>query len=149
MDNFTKAEINNRPAAVKILKKLCNYHPQFDGWQLKETDPEDKTRYDYWLERNGKKILIEHKARNYSKNRFNDWQLDGNKYDALLGLISGDVVGVFYINTFLDGCAIWNIKKKIGERRWSKPHYEKTVVDSDLTYTYDMFYKLEEASYIE
>lgn len=149
MDNFTKAEINNRPAAVKILKKLCAYHPNFDGWQLKETDPEDKTRYDYWLERNGKKILIEHKARNYSKNRFNDWQLDGNKYDALLGLISGDVVGVFYINTFLDGCAIWNIKKKIGERRWSKPHYEKTVVDSDLTYTYDMFYKLEEASYIE
>lgn len=149
MDNFTKAEINNRPAAVKILKKLCVYHPQFDGWQLKETDPEDKTRYDYWLERNGKKILIEHKARNYSKNRFNDWQLDGNKYDALLGMISGDVVGVFYINTFLDGCAIWNIKKKIGERRWSRPHYEKTVVDSDLTYTYDMFYKLEEASYIE
>ena len=149
MDNFTKAEINNRPAAVKILKKLCAYHPQFDGWQLKETRPEDKTRYDYWLEKNGKKILIEHKARNYEKRRFNDWQLDGNKYDALLGLISGDVVGVFYINTFLDGCAIWNIKKKIGERRWSKPHYEKTVVDSDLTYTYDMFYKLEEASYIE
>lgn len=149
-DNFDKAEIKNRPAAVKVLKKLCASHPNFDGWELKETNVTSKDRYDFWLEKDGKKILVEHKARTYNKNRFRDWQLDGNKYDHLIGLIgSNDVVGVFYINTFLDGCAIWNIKKKIGERRWSAPHYEKTVVASDLTYTYDMYYRLEDAAYIE
>ena len=150
MDKFTKAEITNRPAAVKILKKLCGYHPNFTGWEFKETNASDKDRYDFWLEKDGKKILIEHKARTYSKNRFDDWQFDGNKYDTLIGLIgSNDIVGVFYINTFPDGCAIWNIKKKIGERRWSAAHKEKTVVESDLTNTYDMFYKLSEASYLE
>lgn len=149
IDNFTKAEIQNRPAAVKVLKKLCKYHPSFNGWELKETKSEDKTRYDFWLEKDGQKILVEHKSRNYSKNRFNDWQLDGKKYDYLTGAIKDDVIGAFYINTFLDGCAIWNIKKKIGERRWSKPHYEKTVVESDLTYTYDMYYTLSDALYVE
>lgn len=149
MTAFDQAEYNNRPAAVKILKKLCKYHPNFQGWELKETNVTNKDRYDFWLEKDGKKILVEHKARNYEKRRFKDWQLDGNKYDALIGMIEGDTIGAFYINTFLDGCAIWNIKKKIGERRWSKAHYEKTVVESDLTQTYDMFYTLEEASYIE
>ena len=149
MDAFTKAEINNRPAAVKVLNKLCKHHPTFNGWELKETKATDKDRYDFWLEKNGKKILIEHKARNYEKRTFKDWQLDGRKYDALIGMISGDVVGVFYINTFLDGCAIWNIKKKIGERRLSAPHCAKTVVDSDLTQTYDIYYTLEEAAYVE
>jgi hypothetical protein len=149
MDKFTKAEITNRPAAVKILKKLCGYHPNFTGWEFKETNASDKDRYDFWLEKDGKKILIEHKARTYSKNRFDDWQFDGDKYDHLISQIKDDVIGVFYINTFPDGCAIWNIKKKIGERRWSKPHYEKTVIASDLTQTYDIFYKLSEASYLE
>lgn len=149
MDNFTKAEIQNRPAAVKVFKKLCKHHPNFIGWEFKETKSEDKDRYDFWLEKDGQKILIEHKARNYEKRRFRDWQLDGKKYDTLIGMISGDIVGVFYINTFLDGCAIWNIKRKIGERRWSNIHYQKTVEDSDLIQTYDMFYKLEEASYVE
>ena len=149
MDNFTEAEINNRPAAVKILTKLCKYDLRFEGWELKITDASDKTRFDFWLEKDGKKILIEHKARNYEKRRFKDWQLDGNKYDYLISAIKDDVIGAFYINTFLDGCAIWNIKKPIGERRWSNPHYEKTVVDSDLTYTYDMYYTLSDASYIE
>ena len=31
MDAFDKAEIKNRPAAVKVLKKLCKYHPNFNG----------------------------------------------------------------------------------------------------------------------
>ena len=149
IDNFTKAELQNRPAGVEVLSKLCKYHPNFEGWELKETKSEDKTRYDFWLEKDGKKILVEHKARNYSKNRFSDWQLDGKKYDYLIDAIKDDVIGAFYINTFLDGWAIWNIKKKIGERRWSQPHYEKTVVESNLTYTYDMFYKLSDASFTD
>lgn len=150
MDKYNQAEYDNRPAAAKIFRKLCGYHPRFTGWEFKETKVENKDTYDFWLEKDGKKILIEHKARTYSKNRFDDWQLDGKKYDNLIGLIgSNDVVGVFYINTFPDGCAVWNIKKKIGERRWSAAHKEKTVVESDLTYTYDMFYRLEDASYIE
>jgi hypothetical protein len=147
-DRFDEAEYSNRPAAVKVLKKLCKYHPQFEGWSLKETRIEDKVRYDFWLEKDGKKILIEHKARNYEKRRFSDWQLNGNKYDNLRSLIKDDVVGVFYINTFLDGCAIWNLKKDIGERRWSM-HNLKTVVESDLVVEYDMFFKLEDALYIE
>lgn len=148
MDAYNSAEYDNRPAAVKILKKLCKYHPNFEGWEFKETKVEDKDRYDFWLEKDGKKILVEHKARSYSKNTFPDWQLNGNKYDALIGMIGGDVAGVFYINTFPDGCAIWNIKKPIGERRWHI-HTEKTVVESELTCEYDMFYKLSEASYLE
>lgn len=31
MTAFDQAEYNNRPAAVKILKKLCKYHPNFQG----------------------------------------------------------------------------------------------------------------------
>lgn len=150
MDSFDNAEYTNRPAAYKVLKKLCLNHPNFEGWELKETKITNKDSYDFWLEKDGKKILVEHKARSYRKNSLPDWQLDGKKYDTLIGLIgNNNVVGVFYINTFPDGCAIWNIKKKIGERRWSAPHKEKTVVESDLTYTYDMFYRLEDAAYIE
>lgn len=46
-DNFDKAEITNRPAAVKVLKKLCLSHPRFDGWELKETNVTNKDRYDF------------------------------------------------------------------------------------------------------
>ena len=148
MDAFDKAEIKNRPAAVKVLKKLCKYHPNFIGWELKETRSQDKTRYDFWLEKDGQKILVEHKARTYSKDTFPDWQLNGKKYDALISMIKDDVLGVFYINTFPDGCAIWNIKKPIGERRWHM-HTKNTVLNSDYVTEYDMFYKLSEASYIE
>ena len=30
-DRFDEAEYSNRPAAVKVLKKLCANHPNFDG----------------------------------------------------------------------------------------------------------------------
>lgn len=150
MDKFNAAEWANRPACVNLLDKLIKGHPRFKGWELKETRPEDKTRYDFWLEKDGKKILIEHKARNYSKSAFNDWQVDGNKVSALRGLVKGDVVGVFYVNTFLDGAAIWNLNKlNIGTWRLSRPHYLKTVVESELTQTYDLFLRLDEAGYVE
>ena len=149
MDNFTKAENQNRPAAVNLLNRLISDHPSFKGWQLKETKPEDKTRYDFWLEKDNKKILIEHKARNYPKTAFKDWMISGKKVEALRNLIKDDVIGVFYVNTFLDGSAIWNLNKDIGTWRLSRPHTITTVEESPLTQTYDLFLKLEEAGYTE
>lgn len=155
MNEFDKAEYTNRPAAVKVLKKLCECHPTFKGWELKEAVVEEKTNYDFWLEKDGRKILIEHKARNYRKDSFPDWQLSGRKVELLVDRYKEDpeIVGLFYINTFLDGCAIWNLKRAIkgefGRRDWSKPHYAKTVVDSPLCVTYDWFLKLEDAAYVE
>ena len=31
MDKYDKAEYDNRPAAAKIFRKLCGYHPNFNG----------------------------------------------------------------------------------------------------------------------
>lgn len=152
MDAFDKAELKNRPAATAVFAELIKHNPKFKGWQLKETTIEDKDRYDFWLEKDNRKILIEHKHRAYRYDAFPDWQIAGSKVNNLREKCnsSSDIVGVYYINTFPDDhTAIWNLMKDIGEWRWSKPHRSKTVVKSNLCKTYDLFLKLEDAAYVK
>lgn len=152
MDPFDKAELKNRPAATAVFAELIKHNPRFKGWQLKETNVEDKDRYDFWLEKDNRKILIEHKHRAYRYDAFPDWQIAGSKVNNLREICnaSSDIVGVYYINTFPDDhTAIWNLIKDIGEWRWSKPHRSKTVVNSNLCQTYDLFLKLEDAVYVK
>ena len=67
-DLFTQAEINNRPAAIKAISKILK-----KGYELKETKPEDKTRFDFYiLTPDNKKIFIEHKHRGYYSSAFPD-----------------------------------------------------------------------------
>jgi hypothetical protein len=135
-----------------VFAELIKNNPKFKDWQLKETNVEDKDNYDFWLEKSGKKILIEHKARAYRFDAFPDWQIAGNKVNTLRDKCtsSPEIVGVYYINTFPDGhSAIWNLMKNIGQWRWSRPHKEKTVVNSNWCKTYDLFLTLNEAEYVE
>ena len=151
MDAFDKAEYNNRPAATAVFAELIKTDPRFKGWQLKETNVEDKDRYDFWLEKDDKKIIIEHKHRAYRMDVFPDWQIAGSKVNHLRDLCKNtpDIVGVYYINTFPDNhTAIWNLMKPIGEWRWSRPHRLKTVMNSNWCQTYDLFLTLDEAEYV-
>lgn len=138
-DKFTQAEIKNRPYAVKAISKILK-----DGYKLIETNPDAKTRFDFYiLTPENKKIFIEHKHRGYYSTAFPDWQLDGNKYDYLHSLGYA-----FYINTFADGkFAIWDMRKEY-TRRWSKPHNLKTVANSPVVRTYDVYLTLNAASYV-
>ena len=132
---------------IKVLNNLIENHPRFNGWSLVETKPEAKTRYDFYLQKGEKIILVEYKHRNYNSNAFKDWQVDGNKVTALRGFIQDNIKGVFYLNTFNDDkYALWNLGKDIGEWRLSAAHYAKTVVESELTQTYDLFLSLSDAS---
>lgn len=144
MDAFDKAEIANRPKAIEVLEKCLKN----SGWVIKEPDPTLKTHYDFLLEKDGKKVLVEHKDRGYASTRPWKWQVDGNKVIALLKEVKEckDVIGAYYINTFTDGkWAIWDLTKRIGEWRESAPHYKKSVVRSELVTTYDLFLDINEA----
>lgn len=151
MDIYINAEQVNRPAAVAVFNDLIQNDPRFQGWQFKETNAEDKDRYDFWLEKDDKKIIIEHKARAYRYDAFPDWQIAGSKVNYLRETCkeTPDIVGVYYINTFPEGhTAIWNLMKDKGEWRWSRPHRLKTVAKSNWCQTYDLFLTLDEAEYV-
>ena len=130
-DLFTKAEIENRPKAIKVINYLLK-----DSWELIETKPEDKTRYDFY---------IEHKDRNYRSDQFPDWQLDGKKYNYLKQTYKR----VYYINTFTDGkYAIWDLNAPIGEWRVSQPHKKYAVYNSQMIQTKDIYFKLNNALFL-
>lgn len=144
MDNFTKAEIQNRPFAIQALNNIF----ESTGWTITEPAAELKTRYDFVATKGDKKILIEAKHRGYRYGAFPDYMIDGKKVTALRDIKSQDpsVIGIYYINTFPEGhYAVWNISKDVGTWKLSKPHKEKTVVTSRLVQTYDLFLRLDEA----
>lgn len=141
-DLFTKAEIENRPKAIKVINYLLK-----DSWELIETKPEDKTRYDFYIrnKKTGDIIYIEHKDRNYRSDQFPDWQLDGKKYNYLKQTYKR----VYYINTFTDGkYAIWDLNAPIGEWRVSQPHKRFSVLNSQMIQTKDIYFKLNNALFL-
>lgn len=147
MDVFDKAEQQNRPAALIALESLISGK----DWTIIEPTPDKKTHYDFILEKNGKKVLVECKARCYDITAFADWQLDGAKIEYLVKekLKDPSVIGLYYLNTFKNGAyAVWNLCKKQGEWRKSKPHYRKAVLKDEIVETYDLFLKLDTANVV-
>lgn len=126
MDNFNQSEKANRPYAIKVLKQFGQV-----------TEKDFKSRWDF--EVNG--ILVEHKHRSYKMNQFKDWMIDGSKVQYLRSLNKP----IWYINTFLDGYAIWDLSKDIGTWKLSKPHRRFTCQDSEIIQTYDLYLTLNES----
>lgn len=137
MDNFTKAEITNRVKAVAAIKSILS-----TGWDIIETPPEAKERWDFELRKDNERILVEHKDRSYNSTDFSDWMISGDKYNYLVSL----PFKVVYINTFKDGkYAIWDLKRTKKEIRPSR-HKSKTVVNSSWVTKQEVFLKIKDAA---
>ena len=77
MDNFSKAEINNRPKALAVIRSILK--PEYE---VVESPVEEKDHYDFLIRRksDGKVVaLVEHKDRCYTSTTFFDWLLSSKK----------------------------------------------------------------------
>lgn len=105
MDNYSKAEINNRPKALAVIRSILK--PEYE---VVESPVEEKDHYDFLIRRksDGKVVaLVEHKDRCYTSTTFSDWLLSSKK-KIFLDHYS---LPTYYLNTFTDGVwAMWDTK---------------------------------------
>lgn len=82
MDNFTRAEMQNRPKALAVLNSIVNK----EAYEVVESPAEDKEHYDFAIKKKENEevvALIEHKDRKYSSTTFDDWLLSSKKKSYL------------------------------------------------------------------
>lgn len=139
MDNFIRAEMQNRPKALAVLNSIVNT----EDYEVVESPAEDKEHYDFAIKKKENEevvALIEHKDRKYSSTTFDDWLLSSKKKSYLDSYSEP----TYYLNTFTDGVwAMWNTKTTSSTRQ---PIYHSscTVYSGSPMYENGYFYRIED-----
>ena len=140
MDNFSKAEINNRPKALAVIRSILK--PEYE---VVESPVEEKDHYDFLIRRksDGKVVaLVEHKDRCYTSTTFSDWLLSSKK-KIFLDHYS---LPTYYLNTFTDGVwAMWDTKNTSYTQRTTY-HYTTTADVGVPMEEEGYFYKISDGS---